>query len=107
MVTSKEISNCLGDHPRRNTLIYESTYQVYIYWLLGEILVDIKMHVFAIRRYLPGPGVCLCIWISAMMHHVHTGEAVVTRPKIDIFWTCHHEAYSALRTIRMFTKLCW
>ena len=21
-----------------------------------------------------------------MMHHVHTGEAVVTRPKIDIFW---------------------
>ena len=42
------------------------------------------------------PGVCLCIWISAMMHHVHTGEAVVTRPKIDIFWACHHEAYSAL-----------
>ena len=21
-----------------------------------------------------------------MMHHVHKGEAVVTRPKIDIFW---------------------
>ena len=21
-----------------------------------------------------------------MMHHVHTGEAVVTRSKIDIFW---------------------
>ena len=29
MVTSKEISNCLGDHPRRNTRIYESTYKVY------------------------------------------------------------------------------
>ena len=29
MVTSKEISNCLGDHPRRNTLIYESTFKVY------------------------------------------------------------------------------
>ena len=29
MVTSKEISNCSGDHPRRNTLIYESTYKVY------------------------------------------------------------------------------
>ena len=41
------------------------------------------------------------------MHHVHTGEAVVTRPKIDIFWACHHEAYSALRTIRIFPKLCW
>ena len=42
-----------------------------------------------------------------MMHHVHTGEAVVTTPKIDIFWACHHEAYNALRTIRMHTKLCW
>ena len=28
-MTSKEILNCLGDHPRRNTLIYESTYKVY------------------------------------------------------------------------------
>ena len=28
-MTRKEISNCLGDHPRRNTLIlYESTYKV-------------------------------------------------------------------------------
>ena len=33
-----------------------------------------------------------------MMHHVHTGEAVVTRPNNDIFWACHHEAYSAIRT---------
>ena len=29
MVTSKEISNCLSDHPRRNTLIYESIFKVY------------------------------------------------------------------------------
>ena len=28
-MTRKEISNFLGDHPRRNTLIYESTYKVY------------------------------------------------------------------------------
>ena len=49
MVTSKEISNCLGDHPRRNTLIYESTYKVYTL-AMGEILVDIKMQHFAIRR---------------------------------------------------------
>ena len=28
-MTRKEISNCLGDHPRCNTLIYESTYKVY------------------------------------------------------------------------------
>ena len=26
----------------------------------------------------------LCIQISAMMHYVHTGEAVVTTQKIDI-----------------------
>ena len=24
------------------------------------------------------------------MHDVHTGEAVVTSDKIDIFWACHH-----------------
>ena len=41
-----------------------------------------------------------------MMHHVHTGEAVVTRPKIDIFWACHHEAYSALRTISECLRNC-
>ena len=29
-----------------------------------------------------------------MMHHVHTGEAVVTRPKIDIFWTMRLIAHS-------------
>ena len=28
-MTSKEISNYLGDHPRRNTLIYESTYKIH------------------------------------------------------------------------------
>ena len=28
-MTRKEISNFLGDHPRCNTLIYESTYKVY------------------------------------------------------------------------------
>ena len=36
MVTSKEISNCLGDHPRRNTLIYESIYKVYILEIGGN-----------------------------------------------------------------------
>ena len=36
MVTSKEISNCLGDHPRRNTLIYESIYKVHILEIGGN-----------------------------------------------------------------------
>ena len=43
------------------------------------------MQLFAIRRELLGPQACLCIWISAMMHYVHTGEVVVTTQKIDIF----------------------
>ena len=29
------------------------------------------------------------------MHYLHTGEAVVTRQKFDIFLACHHEAYIA------------
>ena len=37
MVTSKEISNCLGDHPRHNTLIYESTFKVYTLAIGGNI----------------------------------------------------------------------
>ena len=52
-MTRKEIFNCLGDHPRRNTLIYESTYKVYtLYymWHWGEILVDIKMHYFCYQN---------------------------------------------------------
>ena len=35
-MTSKEISNCLGDHPRRNTLVYEYTYKVYILAIGGN-----------------------------------------------------------------------
>ena len=35
-MTSKEISNCLGDHPRRNTLTYESTYKVYLLAIGGN-----------------------------------------------------------------------
>ena len=36
MVTSKEISNCSGDHPRRNTRIYESTCKVYTLGIGGN-----------------------------------------------------------------------
>ena len=35
-MTSKEISNCLGDHPRRNTCIYEYTYKVYTLGIGGN-----------------------------------------------------------------------
>ena len=60
----------------------------------------------AIRRTALGPGVCPCIHISFMMRYVHTGEAVVTSIKIDIFG-CHPKAYSTLRMVCMHLKLCW
>ena len=37
---------------------------------------------FAIRRTILVPEVCPYISICAMMHHVHTGEAMVTSNKI-------------------------
>ena len=51
----------------------------------GKIWATSKCIFFTIRRLVIGPGACLYIRISAMMHHVHTGEAVVTTQKIDIF----------------------
>ena len=57
----------------------------------GEFLIGNKMYLFVIRRNVLVPGVCLCIGIGAMMHHVHTGEAVVTSDKIGHFLACHHE----------------
>ena len=44
-----------------------------------------KPIIFVIKRTILVPGVCLCIRIRAMVHYVHTGEAVVTSIKIDIF----------------------
>ena len=41
---------------------------------------------FVIKRTVVAPGVCPCIHIRSIMHYVHTGEAVVTSIKIDIFW---------------------
>ena len=41
--------------------------------------------IFVIRRTVLVPGVCPCIHIRSMMHYVHTGVAVVTSIKIDIF----------------------
>ena len=35
-MTRKEISNCSGDHPRRNTRIYESTFKVYTLAIWGN-----------------------------------------------------------------------
>ena len=44
-----------------------------------------KTYHFDIRRTVLVTGVCAYICIVAMMHHLCTGEAVVTRIKLDIF----------------------
>ena len=56
------------------------------YGHLGEFSSATKPIIFIIRRSELVPGVCPCIRIRSMMHYVHTGEAVVTSIKIDIFW---------------------
>ena len=52
---------------------------------LREFSSATKPIIFAIKRTVLVPGVCPCICIRSMMHYVHTGEAVVTSTKIDIF----------------------
>ena len=44
-----------------------------------------KRIIFDIRRTVLFPRVCACIHIGAMMHYLCTGEAVVTRIKLDNF----------------------
>ena len=55
------------------------------YGHLREFSSATKPIIFVIKRIVLAPGVCLCIHIRSMMHYVHTGEAVVTSIKIDIF----------------------
>ena len=45
-----------------------------------------KPIIFVIKRTVLVPGVCPYILIRSMMHYVHTGEAMVTSIKIDIFF---------------------
>ena len=44
-----------------------------------------KPIIFVTKRTVVVPGVCPHIRIRAIMHYLHTGEAVVTSIKIDIF----------------------
>ena len=53
---------------------------------MGEFFKCKKTYLFVIIRTVLVPGLCPWIGIRAMMHYVHTGEAVVTSTKIDIFW---------------------
>ena len=55
------------------------------YGHLAEFSSTTKPIIFVIKMTVLVPGVCPCIRIRSMMHYVHTGEAVVTSIKIDIF----------------------
>ena len=57
-----------------------------LYGHLGEYSSGTKPIIFGVKSTILVPGVCPCICIRSMMHYVHTGEAVVTSIKIDIFW---------------------
>ena len=52
---------------------------------VGQFGMGTGQTIFDIRRTVLVPGVCPYIRISVMLHHVHTGEAMVTRKKIAIF----------------------
>ena len=52
---------------------------------LREFSLATKPIIFVIKRTALVPEVCPCIRIGCRMHYVHTGEAVVTSIKIDIF----------------------
>ena len=52
---------------------------------MGEFSSATKPIIFVIKRTVLVQGVCPYIRITSMMHFVHTGEAVVTSIKIDIF----------------------
>ena len=76
-------------------------------WHWGEILVHIKMHSFCYQKVATRSRSVSVHWDlsydASRPHRRGRGD----KTKIDIFWACHHEAYSALITIRMLTKLCW
>ena len=55
------------------------------YGHLREFSSATKPIIFGIKRTVLVPGVCPCIRIRSMMYYMHTGEAVVTSIKIDIF----------------------
>ena len=67
LVTSKEMSNCSGDHHKAYcTYIHTKVYTLFYMWHMdtGENSWWTSKCIFIIiRRTVLGPGVCLCIWI--------------------------------------------
>ena len=96
---SVSIQNCLGEFgmdtwqplmitTMRITHIFECTFISICIIILchmdsGENFgLATKRIFFVIRWTVFVPGVCPCISICAMMHHMHTGEVAVTSDKI-------------------------
>ena len=76
------------------TLILECTYKSICDIILCHIDTRenfqwmAKCIIFDIRKTVLVPGVCPCIHICDMMHHMHTGKAMGTRKKLtsDSLW---------------------
>ena len=90
LVTSNVVSNHLSDHHKA----YYTYIQMYIQLYNAMCHMDTRQNfhqqqnlsfLLSIRKTVLIPGVCPYICIRSMMHYVHTGEAVVTSIKIDIF----------------------
>ena len=81
-MTSREISNCLGDHHKAYYILHVIQKYMHYYMChmdIGENFGSVTNRIiFVIRSTVVVPGVCLCNCICTMMHNVHTGEAVVT-----------------------------
>ena len=80
LVTSNGMGNSSGDHHKAITLILEFTCKsIKCNIICATYKIYIKHIIFVIRRNIVVPGVCPCIRICAMVHHVHTREAMVGR----------------------------
>ena len=89
LVTSNVMLNHLSDHHQAYYTYIEMYIQMYNAMCHMDtwqnFLSAAKPIIFVTKRTVLVPGVCLHIRIRAIMHYLHTGEAVVTSIKIDIF----------------------
>ena len=88
LVTSSRMSNHLSHHHKTYYTYIEMYIQMYnamCIWTPGRIPdQQPNLYFFVFKGPILVPGVCPCIRIRAMMHYVHTEEAMVTSIKIDI-----------------------
>ena len=78
----------------------------YFSFALDPLWPSTKRISLVTTRYVSPPGVCTYISICAMMHHVNTGEAVMTNNEVWYFPARHHEVISTSERVSM-SSLIW